>query len=43
MDGTKARDEKSSGIHLMFVPILFFAKRLIFISFLVTANSYLWV
>ena len=43
MDGTKAREEKSSGFYLIFVPIFFFAKRLIFISFLVTANYYLWV
>ena len=28
---------------MIFVPIFFFAKRLVFVSFLVVANAYLWV
>ena len=47
MEGTKFRqhEHKSAGVsrvYLIFLPILFFTKRLVFISFLIVANDYLW-
>ena len=45
MDGTRPPSSivTSQKCHLIFVPIFFFIKRLIFVSFLVVANAYLWV
>ena len=48
MEGTKSasegqEEEEAKRCYLIFVPILFFTKRLVFVSFLIVANEYLWV
>ena len=44
LEGTAAnKGSQAGGKPVIFVPVLFFAKRLLFVSILVAANGYLWV
>ena len=46
LDGTTFERKSSNVIskgHLILVPVFFFTKRLLFVSILIFANSYLWV
>ena len=42
MEGTTQKEEEEQWFTIL-VPVFFFAKRLLFVSILVTLNAYLWV